>query len=271
MMKSILLHIREDRGQDERLAVALDLARAHEAHITCAQIIPYGGYIITDPLGGVYMSETLLDTIETRAQAQRARIEERLATEDVQWDWEVLDGDAAQTLVGRGCLADVLIVSREDERSEGGPPPLPIAAELALHARAPVMVVPPGTDRFDAMGPVMVAWNGSAEAAHSLRLALPSLAIAAQVHLVTVTDDALYFPSTEASRYLARHGIGSVLHEWPRRQRRIAEVLAEAADQLAVTSVVMGAYGHSRFRELILGGATRQLLEQTRLPLLMSH
>ena len=263
--------IHEDRGQDERLAVALDLARAHEAHIGCVQVIPYSSYMVTDPLGGIYASEQLLDAIEARTQAERARIEERLRSEDVQWDWEDVDGHPTHVLVSRGCLADVLIVSRPDERQEGGRPPLPIAAEVALHARAPVLVVPPGTDRFDATGRVMIAWNGSAEAAHSLRLVLPFLSMAAAVHIVTVADDPVDFPSTEASRYLARHGIRSELHEWPRKDRLIAEALAEAADQLAATTLVMGAYGHSRFRELVLGGVTRDLLGQATLPLLMSH
>ena len=271
MLKSILLHIHDDHAQDERLAVALDLARACQSHISCVQVTPFNSYIVGDPFGGLYASTTLLDALRTQEEEERVRVEQRLKSEDVTWDWSHGDGEAAHVLVSRGRLADVLILSREDKGRGDKPGPLPIVADVALHARAPILVVPPGTNGFRGDGPVVIAWNGSFEAAHSLRLTLSLLHMASEVHIVSVSDDAVDFPSTDASRYLARHGISSELHEWPRKGRSVARALSDAALELGASCLVMGAYGHSRLRETMLGGVTRELLTQTRVPLLMAH
>ncbi len=276
MVKSILVHIHDDYAQDARLAVALDLARACGAHLCCVQANPFTSYVLGDPWGGFYGSTTLLDALRTSADEQRARIEQRLKSEGVTWDWTYVPGEPAQVLVSCGRLADLLILSREEKgRAEKGredkPAPLSIVSDVAIHARAPVLVVPPEADRFRADGPVVFAWNGSLEAAHSLRLTLSLLRLATEVHIVTVSDDEIGFPPTDASRYLSRHGISSELHEWPRKGRSIAQALSDAADELNAAYIVMGAYGHSRLRETVLGGATRDLLAGATVPLLLAH
>ncbi|WP_152542820.1 universal stress protein [Sphingobium sp. Ant17] len=116
-----------------------------------------------------------------------------------------------------------------------------------------------------------MAWNGSIEAAHSLRLTLSFLRVASEVHIVNISSDNNDFPPMDASRYLARHGIGSQLHEWPQEGCTIAQTLLDAAGELAASSLVMGAYGHSRLRETVLGGVTRDLLSDTSVPLLLAH
>ena len=270
-MKSILLHIHDDHGQTERLAVALDLARAHQSHITCVQVTPFNSYVVGDPFGGLYASSQLLEALQARDDEERERIEQRLKSEDISWDWEHADGNAADALVSRGRLADVLILSRQNKGQDDTPEPLPIVADVAIHARAPVLVVPPGTTSFNASGPVVMAWNGSIEAAHSLRLTLSFLRVASEVHIVNISSDNNDFPPMDASRYLARHGIGSQLHEWPQEGCTIAQTLLDAAGELAASSLVMGAYGHSRLRETVLGGVTRDLLSDTSVPLLLAH
>ena len=101
------------------------------------------------------------------------------------------------------------------------------------------------------------------EGSHALRLALPMLAKAKAVHVVTVLEDKSGFPATDACEYLARHGVASELHEWQRNGRRVADVLREAAAKLGASYIVMGAYGHSRIREAVLGGVTRDLLDDS--------
>lgn len=269
-MKSILLHIHDDHGQAERLAVALDLARVHQAHITCVQVTPFNSYVVGDPFGGLFASLQLLETLQGRDEKERERIEQFLMAEGVSWDWQHVDGEAAHAVVSCGRLADLLILSRQDKGREGKSRPLPIVADVALHARAPVLIVPPGTTSFNA-GPVVIAWNGSIEAAHSLRLTLSFLRLATEIHIVTVPSDDGDVSPTDASRYLALHGICSQLHEWPQKGRTIAHALLDAARELAASSLVMGAYGHSRLRETVLGGVTRDLLSETSIPLLLAH
>lgn len=269
-MKSMLLHVHHDSGQEERLAVALDLARAHQAHITCVQVTPFNSYVIGDPFGGLYASSQLLGALQAHDAEERERIEHRLKNEGASWDWAHVDGNPADALVSCGRLADVLILSRQNKGQDDAAEPLPIVADVAVHARAPVLVVPPGTTCFIADNPVLIAWNGSIEAAHSLRLTLSFLRLATEVH-ITIASSGSDFPSTDASRYLARHGIASQLHEWPAEGRTIAQALSDAARDLGASSLVMGAYGHSRLRETVLGGVTRELLSDTSVPLLLAH
>ena len=117
----------------------------------------------------------------------------------------------------------------------------------------------------------MVAWDGSLESSHALRLTLPMLAPAAAVHVVTVTESHTEFPATDACHYLARHGIEAELHEWSREGRSTAAALLAAASNLSASYIVMGAYGHTRLREAVLGGATRDMLQTSPFPLLMAH
>lgn len=265
-MKSILLHVHDDHAQDARLQVALDLARACQSHLSCVQATPFNRYVVGDAFGGFYAATTLPEE-----EQEQERIEQRLKGEDIPWDWYRGDQEPAHVLVSRGRLADVLILSRQDKGRGDKPAPLPIVADVAVHARAPVLVVPPETNGFRVDRPVAIAWNGSIEAAHSLRLSLSLLHLAAQVHIITVSDEELDFPSTDASRYLARHDIPSELHEWPRKGRSIAQSLSDAAIELDASCLIMGAYGHSRLRETVLGGVTRELLAETAVPLLLAH
>ena len=117
----------------------------------------------------------------------------------------------------------------------------------------------------------MIAWDGSLEASHALRMTLPMLLRASAVHVVTVTEGHREFPATDAARYLARHGIEAELHGWPAEGRSTAEALNTAADRLSAAYAVMGAYGHTRLREAVLGGATRDMLHEAGVPLLMAH
>ena len=124
---------------------------------------------------------------------------------------------------------------------------------------------------FDISGNALVAWNGSAEAANALRLALPLLLHAAFVHIIEVNGDAATLPSTEAATYLSRHGIKAELHEWPAKGRSVSDALLNAMSELDGCHLVMGAYGHSRLREFTLGGVTRELILSSSVPLLLAH
>jgi nucleotide-binding universal stress UspA family protein len=88
---------------------------------------------------------------------------------------------------------------------------------------------------------------------------------------VTVTEDRHAFPAVEGCRYLALHGIEAELRDLPREGRPIGEMLLEAAASLGARYVVMGAYGHSRVREAVLGGVTRRMMQESPVPLLLGH
>lgn len=270
-MKSLLLHANEDSGLESRLQAALDLVRLFEGHLTCLHTTPYEAFITGDPFGGVYALPVVVDQLKRLEAEQRARLDEKLSTEGVAWDWLQIDGPSVQAILDRSRLADLVVLSLA-AKGDDDEPGLSLAASVAVHCRAPVMAVPQTIKALDARGPAMVAWNGSPEAAHALRFAVPMLRRASEVHVVTVTEeDRHQFPATEGCRYLALHGVKAELHEASRDARPIADVLLVAAAKLDARYIVMGAYGHSRLREAVLGGVTRQMMWESPVPLLLGH
>ncbi len=269
-MKTILLHIREDVGMESRFQVALDVVRRFDGHFTIVQAPTVDTYKKGYPHGGPNPITEVVETVRETEETSRSRIEKDLSNEGVSWNWLHFDGSPAQMLVEQGRLCDLIVVS-QPVRERGGDQPLPIAADVALHARAPVLVVPQQSRSLDCTGSAAVAWNGSPESAQALRLARPMLRAASSVHIVTVGEEGKDMPSSSACRYLARHGIESEQHEIAPGERDVSEALSAAAGQLGAGYLVMGAYGHSRLRELILGGVTNHLLYGSGIPLVIAH
>lgn len=269
-MKTILLHVHGDEAAEARLQVALDLTRAHEGHLACVQITPLTSYVGTDMFGGVYVLTDVLDAVRKNEEKVRAETEARLSRENVPWTYEHLDGDPATMIVARSRLADAVVLSRSLGEFRIGDP-MPLAGDVALHARTPVIAVPPDARGFTKTDRAFVAWNGSAESAYALKCAMPLLRQASEIHVVTVANgDNSAFAAADAGEYLSRHGLKAELHEVD-RGATVADRLLEALNQIGGDYMVMGAYGHSRAREFILGGVTRTMLQHCPVPLLLAH
>lgn len=273
-MKSILLHIDHDPAMTARLQVALDLARATNGHVTCLQVVSYDVFMPGDFNGSA--AAAMLPVIGEAADRLQALTERALAHEGVPFDWRREHGAAGQRLVEAARLADIVILGPAEAGSDGRGPSA-LIGDVALHAPVPVMVVPEDARSFDVGAPMLVAWNGSAEAAHALRAAAPLLACSCQVTLVHVVDaepdpaDPAALPPTDGARYLARHGIACQIVELPRGDASVADTLLAAAQLRECAVIVMGAYGHSRLAQLVLGGVTRAMLSAPALPVLLAH
>jgi nucleotide-binding universal stress UspA family protein len=269
-MKSVLLHIDHDLAMPARLQVALDIARATNGHITCLQAVSYEVFAPGDIYGSAIAAA--IPVIKENAEKLRAEIEAHLEHEGVPLDWRFTYGIASQRLLEASPLADIVIVGPSDPGESG---PSSLVGDLALKARAPVLVVPQGAKGFDVGAPMLVAWNGSAEACHALRSAVPLLSCACKVTLASVAEASekarFNLPSTEGAKYLSRHGIDCEIVEIPRGEARIADTLFSAAQLRECGLMVMGAYGHSRLAELLLGGVTRRMLSEPEMPILLAH
>ena len=269
-MKSILLHIDHDTAMQARLQVALDIARATNGHITCLQAVSYEVFAPGDIYGSAIAAA--MPVIKENAEKLRAETEAHLELEGVAWDWRFVYGIAAQRLLEASPLADLIIVGPSDPGERG---PSALVGDLAIKARSPVLVVPGDTRDFDPSAPMLVAWNGSVEAGHALRGALPLLACSCKVTLASITEDRdsarFDLPSTEGAKYLARHGLTCEMVEIPRGEATIADTLFSAAQLRECGLMVMGAYGHSRLAEMLLGGVTRRVLSEPGMPVLLMH
>ena len=121
---------------------------------------------------------------------------------------------------------------------------------------------------------VVVGWDLSREAARTLKDALPLLTLADEIHFVTVTDEkdtGTTVTATDLEKYMRAHGLSFSLHRMESRSATVAACLFGRAEEIGADLLVMGAYGHSRFSEFILGGATLGVLNDPPLPLLLSH
>ncbi|OCC23681.1 hypothetical protein MB02_10995 [Croceicoccus estronivorus] len=272
-MKSVVVHIGLDGEQEARYQVAVDVVRAFEGHLTCVQTsTPVDAYLPVDPFGGGAFIGDSFERMRKAEQDDRTRMEERLKVEGLSWDWHSHAGSTARLLTSHSWLADLVVVSAPpaDWAARLGTPP--VAAQVAVHARAPVLVVPEGASGFDCEGPAIIAWNGSPEACQAVRAALPLLQRAKSVTLVAVQEADRYdLPPLQASTFLSRHGVSSEIVEVPADGRSVAEVLRTAATDRKAAFLAMGAYGQSRWQESLLGGVSRDMLIGTPLPLLLAH
>ena len=270
--KTILVHLDDGARRAERLQVGFDLAASFDAHLVAlfaldAAYIP--SYALAE--GGATMQEIeRRRRKEVSAQAEAEfRQAARRAGDKAEWRLAMDGALAAVSLSAR--YAD-LVVAAQPEPGDGRASSL--AGELVLSVGRPVLFVP-YAGRFPAVGKrVLVAWNASREAARAVSDALPLLARADSVQLVAfdpASADHGEVPAADVALYLARHGVKATAARQSAPGLDIgSQILSRAADTGA-DLVVMGGYGHSRLRELVLGGATRSMLEAMTVPVLMSH
>ena len=140
----------------------------------------------------------------------------------------------------------------------------------------PTLVLPHTRKRAGAfaLDVVAIAWDFSRPAARAVADALPLLEKAKKVHVLTVANEKVIEsrrPTTEFAKYLGRHDVDVVLDTVDAADRRIGDILESYVTSCNADMLVMGAYGHSRIREFILGGATKSMLSRPPLPILLSH
>jgi nucleotide-binding universal stress UspA family protein len=151
----------------------------------------------------------------------------------------------------------------------------PILESAMFDGAAPVLMVPEAGPVLTAPRRILLAWNESDEALAAARTALPLL-IGAETVRITVIDPPVHSPTRSdpgglLSQYLSRHGVSCEIDVLSKTMPRVSDVLMRHAADIEADLIVMGAYGHSRFREAILGGATRNMLEHAKIPVFLAH
>lgn len=267
-MKTVLLPVHDDKGQEARLQAALDLARALSGHLTCIEIaemppLPAG------PSGGIGHG-VLVAQIQEQERANRQRLRDRLAIEGVAWDWREMSGAIASCLAQAAGLAD-LIVTTAQVPGFLGLDTHPVAAELLIRSRTPILAVPDGLRCFDVTAPAILSWDGSRQVMAALRAAAPVLTRAGHVVIVEVDDGSVETPAEQAAAYLSRYGIRSTVQREEMRWDPVVTTLNAAIKRHAAGLVVMGAFKHWRMTEAIFGGVSRAMLLKSPVPLFMAH
>ena len=226
-------------------------------------------------------SAVVVDTTLNDARAEALDIE-RMATAflknfDGRWGTEAgvcLMTDVARHVAARARFSDLTILPKP--YGEGKGVEMETIVEAALFdGAAPVLVVPGENEPLSQPKVVTLAWNESQESLNAAKAALPLLQ-SANIVRVLVIDPAKHGanrsdPGGLLSTFLARHGIRVEIDVLSKSLPRVSDVILRHAKDKKSDLIVMGAYGHSRLRESILGGATRHMLEQADVPVFMAH
>ena len=288
--KTVLLHIDDGAGRDARVAIAASVAQACGGHLT--------GVALTGVSRLLYQHQPDLDAdpnlalhlnfLRERAARALDGFEQQASSLGVaSFEQRVIDDEAAGGISLLARYADLVVISQYNAADRSPSVMRDFPAYVLLHAGRPVLIVPyalqagqlaPAAHPAAAQN-VLISWNGSKEASRAVSAALPLLQRAKQVH-VAVFDAQLHaaehgdHPGADILEYLARHGVQArllLLDGGATRRGDIGEALLTQVSELSADLLVMGAYGHSRLRETILGGVTRTVLQSMTVPVLMAH
>lgn len=270
-MRNVLVHADDGPALTARMESALAIGRRHGSHLSFLISSPFQQFVATDPFGGMYVAVEQLAKAQLADQQLEQRLTAELTREDVPWDVAIAEGDALSALSLAATLTDLVIVPLAGtERRRSFTPPM-MAGDLAMTVPVPVLAIPEGRAPIDLDAPAMIAWNGSPQAAHALRAAVPLMRDAQQVVMVTVGADEGRIAAEDALIYLSRCGIHAELRTEARGGDTVEETLERMAKAVAPGLIVMGAFGRPRLRETLFGGVTRYLLEAAPAPLLLAH
>ncbi len=275
--KSLLTVISDVHIEASALDAAMALTMAQDGHL---DVLALGvdhsapGYYYTGT--NALIEQATLEQARQDAATADAAVRAGLEKQPIRWavDTALAQIGTIQSLVGqRARFADLVVLPKPYGAGKG------LIDEAVLEAAlfsggAPLLVLPPGSV-ITRPQRVVLAWNQSAEALAAIRAALPLLQSAALANIVIVdpprhgpdrTD-----PGGMLSQMLARHGVRAEISVVAGTMPRTSDVLVRHCVDQEADLLVMGAYGHSRFREAIMGGPTRDMLEAATLPVFMSH
>lgn len=278
--RDIAVHLTLDPRNEMRTRLAIILARRFGARVS-------GLYTVPPPNVPYYMGEYIpTELIQKQMdEAQRASVgarEKFLATcQDAGVEHRWLSSDMAPVEALRlGARASDIVIVGQPDPDPSDPASIPYGTdvlphELALQAGRPVLAVP-HTGEFGEIGRnILVAWNGKREAARAVHDAMPLLRGAESVHLLAVAPEKKgRTPLADIAEHLQRHGIrlqSAVIDGNGSGQKRVGQILMAEAQGRGADMMVMGAFGHSRLREMVFGGVTETVLSGMTLPVLLSN
>jgi nucleotide-binding universal stress UspA family protein len=275
--KTILVHCDASPKLSQRLRVAVELAERFDAHLVGLHVqapidLPTfsGGVVPMDSLYVAYEASAKAD-LENAAGAFADAVKGiRQSTE-----WRVARAYHEEELAVQSRYADLLVVGQTDSPSvTATPKDLPEA--VAISSGRPTLVVPHIGIRSRPGRTILLCWNASRESARAATEALPFLASADKVIVLTVDPVTRASghgaePGADVAAWLVRHGAKINVQREIAADNDVGEVILSRAADHGVDLIVMGLYGHSRLREVILGGASRTLLTSMTVPVLMAH
>ncbi len=272
-IKDILVHVDNTGACAQRMEIAVRLAQRHEAHLTALFARAFGNL---PNLSSGHERE-----VDKQREESKQRFEQAVAAAGVSGEFRSADCRSSTDLVTDNLLiharhVDLVVVGQHDPDKDDGSVPDDVAESVMLGSGRPVLVVPYAGE-FQKLGErVLVAWNGSRESVRAINDAIPLLTDAKRVNVLALNPgDGKRIhgdlPSADICLHLSRHGIRAEAQMLSARDIDAGDMFLSVLADDGADLLVMGAYGQPRLRELVLGGATRQILKQMTVPVLMSH
>lgn len=276
-MKTILIPTEDHDSMPAALEAARLMAGIFDSTVEGFAVRPAAEiYVTVEPVSGLAMSSGFdADT----AQQVRAQFEAFWQGHNVppgnqdsaglSWSWPKAEAVDDAYIGTRGRVFDLIVLGRPGTKPQN--PRMPPLEAALFESGRPVLIVPK-TAPTSFTRHALVAWNGSPEQAHTNAFALPLLRLAEQVTVLTVEGQAVGGPSGEdAAKHLRRNGVKATAVTVKPGEKNPGEVILEQATTLGCDLLVKGAYTQSRLRQMIFGGATRHILANAALPVLMAH
>lgn len=278
--KDILVYLDDSEACEKRIQAAIELARSHDAHLTGLALdagITMAAYM------EVHVPDDILAQMRKREHARAELVADAfrksIERAGINSDCHIVkttDVDAARTIAEMARYADLIVLGQVDDRKSQPLGGTRLPEDVILAAGRPVLMVPYIGAGKTLGENVLIAWNPGRESARAVSDALPLLKQAKSVTVLSVNPVVGRGahgerPGADIGRHLARHNIKITVDTVNTDQISVADAILAYVSDNAVDTIVMGAYGRSRLREIVLGGVTHELLQHMPVPLFMSH
>ncbi|MGX9964039.1 universal stress protein [Roseomonas sp. F4] len=279
-LQDLLVHLDGSPRAAARLDHAAALAARHDAHliglyaVETALPLALTGYYPVAEFG--QLVERFRQDAAARALAARGAFEEKLRRDGLNGEWREVDLFPADPVALHARYADLTVVGQPEPGSAEEESDIAILEAALFQSGRPILVVPYAGKFQVTPERVLVAWNAGREAARAVHDALPLLRAASHVDVVAVNPRQGIgghgeVPGADIALHLARHDVKVTARQILAEDLREADVLLNEVADSGAGLVVMGAYGHSRLRQFILGGVTRGILSRMTVPVLLAH
>lgn len=273
-IKDIVVHIDNSQACKKRLLAAIQLAQSHEAHLTGLYVMgPFADLMMypSEPISERVRDAFRRPLLEAKESAY-AMFEATTGNSGIVAIWRDAEEGVTGALNTTAHYADLVVLGQYQpddsaDKNEG------LAARVLLGSGRPCLVIPYVGARDTIGRRVLVAWDGRREAARAVHDALPILQGAEHVSVLAVNPPERDgdIPCADICHHLARHEVKAEAVSHTTADAEVGTFLLSYAANLDADMIVMGAYGHSRLSEMMMGGVTRTLLRNMTVPVFMSH
>lgn len=275
--RTILAHVDASKSATGSLRVATDLAQRFEAHLVGLHVRRrFDAPMVSDATMAL---EMLYKSYEKAAKADEdaaaGAFKSTIGSQAASSEWRAVDGFAEDALVAHARCADLVVIGQPDPDGPPAATPADLIEKFTLSSERPLLIVP----HIGASKPVgrkiVLCWNGRREAARAATGALPLLQKAQSVMVLAVDPEAdeatVGEPGADVAGWLGRHDVKVTVQRDTAGDTNVANVILSRAADHDADLIVMGLYGHSRMRELVLGGVSRTILSSMTVPILVAH